>query len=212
MAVDLLPHLDGDKAWSPGKWSPRHRLIVALHLGGDTNKEISEKLGLSEGRVSVILNDPRAIYEVERMAERVADRTVDTSLRLKLYANEALDEIVEELRTCANVKVRQSAAFGILDRAGYTPSKQDPDQAPPVLPSEVISRMEETTRELVAFKGIYKEVEPRQKAPTISEAIFSPEPGEPRAERVPSSGGDRATSPTPGSASNAASTKRVPSS
>lgn len=177
MAVDLLPHLNGDKAWSPEKWSPRHRLVIALHLGGDTNREIAEKLDLSEGRVSVILNDPRAVYEVERMSERVADRTVDTNLRLKLYANEALDEIVEELRTCANVKVRQTAAFGILDRAGFTPARRDPAEAPPVLPSEIISRMEETTKELVEYKGVYREVTPREKQPSISDAIFPDQPG-----------------------------------
>jgi transposase len=177
LAVDLLPHMNGDKAWSPEKWTPRHRLIIALHLGGDTNKEIAEKMDLSEGRVSVILNDPRAVYEVERMSQRVADRTVDTGIRLKLYANEALDEIIEELRTCSNVKVRQSAAFGILDRAGYTPARRDEAEAPPVLPSEVISRMEATTKELVEYKGIYREVEPRQKEPSISDALFLDQPG-----------------------------------
>lgn len=155
MGVDLLPQMNGDKTWSPDKWSPRHRLIVAMHLGGDKNREIAERLRVSPSHISVVLNDPRAVYDIERLAQNVADRTVDTSLRIKLYANEALDEIVEELRTSRNEKVRQGAAFGLLDRAGYTPVRDVKGEAPPMLPEEVVERMEETTRELVEYKGVY---------------------------------------------------------
>lgn len=180
MPVDLLPSLSGDKKWSPEKWSPRHRVVVALHLGGDKNKEIAEKLDMSEGRISVILNDPRAVYEIERMAGRVADRTVDTSLRIKLYANEALDEIIDEVRTARDVRVRQKAAFGILDRAGYTPAQIEPEEAAPTLPAEVVERMEATTRELVEHNGTYREVEPTPTKPETAEFSGSPAPGEPR--------------------------------
>jgi transposase len=165
MATDLLPTMNGDKAWSPEKWNPRHRLIVALHLAGDKNKEIAKKLKLSQSHISLILSDPRAVYEIENLAQSVADRTVDTALRLKLYANEALDEIVEELRTSRNEKVRQTAAFGLLDRAGYTPVRENSEEAPPTLPEDVVARMEETTRELVEYEGSYREVEPKEKEP-----------------------------------------------
>ncbi len=160
MSVDLLPMMQGVKDWSPDKWNPRHRLIVALHVAGDKSREICEKLGVSESHVSLILNDPRAIYEIENLAQGIADRTVDTALRIKLYANEALDEIVEELRTSRNEKVRQTAAFGLLDRAGYTPVREVREEAPPLLPQDVVQRMEETTRELVEYQGTYKVVEP----------------------------------------------------
>lgn len=165
MGVDLLPQLNGDKTWSPDKWSPRHRLMVALHLGGDKNREIAEKLDVSLSHVSVVLNDPRALYDVERLAQNIADRTVDTALRIRLYANEALDEIVEELRTSRNEKVRQTAAFGLLDRAGYTPIRDVTEEAAPMLPQEVVDRMEETTKELVEYRGVYREVEPKELEP-----------------------------------------------
>lgn len=158
--------------------------MVALHLGGDRNWEIAEKLRLSENYVSIILNDPRAIYEIERMSERVADRTVDTSLRLKLYANEALDEIIEELRTCTNVKVRQTAAFGILDRAGYTPAKHDPAQAAPTLPAEVVHRMEQTTHELVSHSIEYKQGTMKEKPAEPKAEMFKPDAGEQRSDPV----------------------------
>ncbi len=162
MAVDLLPHLSGDKYWSPAKWKPRHRLIIALHCGGDGNKEIEEKLGLSANTVSAILNDPRAVYEIEHLAKSLADHVVDAGVRLKLYANEALDEIVEEMRTAKNVQVRQRAAFGILDRAGFTAVTKERETTAPLLPEDVVERMEKATRELIEYDGVYTEVEPQQ--------------------------------------------------
>ncbi len=180
MAVDLLPALDGDHAWSPTKWNPRHRLIIALHLAGDKNKEICAKLGLSESHVSLILNDPRAVYEVENLAQGVADRTIDTALRIKLYANEALDEIVEELRTSRNEKVRQTAAFGLLDRAGYTPVREVREEVAPLLPEDVVQRMEETTRELTEFRAEYKQLKPKEAEPADEPEAVGFELGAPR--------------------------------
>lgn len=183
MGVDLLPELSRDKSWQPEKWGPRHRLAVALHLGGAKNYEIGEKLDWSPQYVSVILNDKRAIYEIEALAQSVADRTVDTQLRIKLYANEALDEIVEELRSSRNEKVRQTAAFGLLDRAGYTPVRDVREEAPPMLPEEVVQRMEETTKELVEYQGVYREVEPKPLEDTdVDESEYRPGIVDPREE------------------------------
>lgn len=179
--------MHGDKTWSPEKWSPRHRLIVAMHLGGDRNNEIAERLSLSESHISVVLNDPRAVYEIERMASVVADRTLGTSLRMKLYSNEALDEIVDEMRTSPNVKVRQSAAFGILDRAGFTPVKGTEVEAPPLLPEEVVERMEAATNEIIQYEGEYQNVKPKEKEPEPEIPVMPLSPGDPRG---PSSNGE----------------------
>jgi len=180
VGVDLLPKLNGDKSWSPEKWSPRHRLIVALHLGGYKGTEICKRLKITAAHVSVVLNDPRAVYEIERMSSTIADRTLDTALRIKLYSNEALDEIVEELRTSRNEKVRQTAAFGLLDRAGYTPVRDVREEAPPLLPEDVVQRMEETTRELTEYRGAYKELAPKEIEDVEEEKAVGIEPeGEP---------------------------------
>lgn len=162
MPTDLLPQLNGTRYYDPDKWGVRHRICVALHMGGDRNKEIAERLGCSESWVSKTLGDARAVYEIAQLEKNLADRTMDTALRFKLYANEALDEIMEELRSCSDVRVRQKAAFGILDRAGYTPHSVDQGDAPPLLPAEVIDRMEQTTKELVQHRGVYQEVTPTE--------------------------------------------------
>lgn len=180
MGVDLLPQIERNKPWQPEKWNPRHRLIIALHLAGDKNKEICEKLKVTPTHVSMILNDPRAVYEIEHLAQNIADRTVDTALRIRLYSNEALDEIVQELRTSRNEKVRQTAAFGLLDRGGYTPVRDTREEAPPMLPEDVVQRMEETTRELVEYKGTYREVTPKEVDPVEEKPAAVIAPGEPR--------------------------------
>ena len=182
MAIDLLPEIDREKAWQPESWGPRHRLAIALHAGGDKNTEIAEKLEWSLQYVSVILNDPRAMYELERLSQGIADRVVDTQLRIKLYANEALDEIIQELRTSRNEKVRQTAAFGILDRAGYVPLRDTTEKEAPMLPSEVVERMEATTKELIEYDGVYREVEPKVREEEIVRDAYEADVGAARGE------------------------------
>lgn len=108
------------KDWEPEVFGQRHKLAVLMHASGMRNKEVAEALGYTQSRVSVILNDPRARAVLETHAQELADSLQDVRLRLKYYANEALDEIIDEVRHAEDARVRQRAAFGILDRAGYS--------------------------------------------------------------------------------------------
>jgi plasmid maintenance system antidote protein VapI len=121
---DLLPTQTGEKPWHPDKWKQRHRLVVSLHMAGYKNNEIAEHLRLHPTTVSIIINDPRARSEMDALSKQVADRITDVTLRMNLYANEALSEIVDEMRSCEKPEIRQKAAFGLLDRAGYSPVKK----------------------------------------------------------------------------------------
>lgn len=107
------------KPYAPQKFSQRHRLVCSLHATGMTNREIAEALRYDESRVSVILNDPRAERYIQEAARAVESSITDVQMRLKLLAHEAVDELEHELRAVPDVKVRQRAAFGVLDRAGY---------------------------------------------------------------------------------------------
>ena len=182
MAIDLLPEMTKSRPRAPEAWGPRHRLVVAMHLGGDKNKEIAKKICYHHNYISTILTDPRAVYEIERMASRVADQVIDTSLRIKLYSNDALDEIIEEIRSAKDVKVRQTAAFGILDRAGYVPIRDTREEAAPMLPEDVVRRMEETTKELVEYNGVYKEVKPKVREEEIIRDAYEADVGSSRGE------------------------------
>lgn len=126
MPLDLLPHVEAaeEKYWLPKKWNPRHSMVVLLHLAGCTNPEISDQTGYSYGKVSQILNDERAQVIMAQMMPRMQEAAADVSIRMKLLAGEALDEIVDEMRADPDSKIRQKAAFGILDRAGYSPVRK----------------------------------------------------------------------------------------
>jgi predicted transcriptional regulator len=147
-----------NKDYHPQKWTARHRMIVGLHLAGYRNKEIAKSLGMSEGRVSVILSDSRATQEVKRMSERVADNITDVHTRLLLYSNEALTEIVDEMRSCEDPAIRQRAAFGIMDRAGYTPSAKETEPAMQI-PQDIAARMEDALADSEDFEEVeYEEI------------------------------------------------------
>lgn len=109
------------KPWQPESWVPRHNLVVQLHALGFPNKEIAEITNYTESRVSQIINDPRAKLVVQETLETISGNITDLHTRLKVHAVEALDEIVTELRHSRDERIRQKAAFGLLDRAGYTP-------------------------------------------------------------------------------------------
>jgi len=145
---DLIPHVDPQKPYERKRWTQRHRLVVSLWLAGARNKQIASVMGYDEATVSIILNDPRAEMEIEAMGSSMAERMTDTHLRLKVLANEALSEITDEMRDKDTpVAIRQRAAFGILDRAGYT-AVQKHVQANVEIPLEIADRVEKVLNEI----------------------------------------------------------------
>lgn len=164
MSRDLLPALAPEKEYQPEKWSSLHRYIVLLEVAGKRPGEIAEITGLSNSRVSVILNDKRAELDRISLGSSLADRLVDLNAKLSLYAHEALEVIVDEMRDLTNrAELRVKAGFGILDRAGYTPSSKDESQPPPQIPEEIATRMEVVSRELQEHEFRYRFVDPKMK-------------------------------------------------
>lgn len=102
-------------------WTERHDLVATLKALGNTNIEIAARLDIDPAYVSVILSDPRAEARRAEVAQRVADNAVDVGVRLKLFANEALETAVYWMRQRGEklAAVSRQSAFGILDRAGY---------------------------------------------------------------------------------------------
>jgi transposase len=146
---DLLPHMSREKYWEPIKWTARHSFMVALEMAGLTPSQIAAKLGCNMARVSVILNDPRAEHERSKHARRIADNVTEVSMSLKLHAREALSELVEELRECEDVRIRQKSAIAILDRAGY--SKYQGEHVPQQqLGAEAADRIEKAVGQIKA--------------------------------------------------------------
>lgn len=115
-----VAYIEREKESVPVKWTPRHDIVVALYLGGLKNWEIAAQVGFSEGKVSAILNDPRAAIVKDRLGSQAFEQSVEVQDRIFGYAHEALDEVVEQMRMSNDERVRQKAAFSILDRAGYS--------------------------------------------------------------------------------------------
>lgn len=135
------------------KWAARHVLICRMHAAGLKNKEIAEALNITEQYISHVINDPRAPAFVREAVEAMMGNIIDLNAQLKAYSQEALEEIIDQMRSSQSDKIRQTAAFGILDRAGYTPVQRHTIQAAPELPRELADRVSEThieLREIVA--------------------------------------------------------------
>ena len=107
--------------WQPKKLNPRHLVILQAHAAGLKNVDICKVLHMSESRVSTIINDPRAPRYIEQFCSNTADGMRDVFERIRLYSNEALTLVMDQLRDEGeDPNLRQRAAFSILDRAGYS--------------------------------------------------------------------------------------------
>lgn len=149
MKLDLMPETGKQLPWQTEKFTSRDLLICDLHTIGKSNREIAEQLGLSDSKVSIVLGDARAHSYIEEQRRKISDSVPDVMQRLRLLANEALDEIVEEMRAGTTpVALRQKAALSILDRAGYTPVQKQIRAVVKELPSDLADRMDETLGEM----------------------------------------------------------------
>ena len=109
------------KYWHPKKLNPKHLVILQAHAAGLKNREICDVMGMSESRVSSIIHDPRAPRYIEQFCSNTADGMRDVIERIRLYSNEALTLVMDQLRDDSeDPNLRQRAAFSILDRAGYS--------------------------------------------------------------------------------------------
>jgi len=163
MSRDLHPLVQREKYYQPEKWTGSHRRIVALEQAGYKPGEIAKLVGDTPSHVSIILNDPRADLERQMFGERVIQGVTDIRVKLALYSGEALEEIVDEMRNEPKAEIRQRAAFGILDRAGFGPKTSDAPVRGDSVPTEVLGRMQEVMEEMRnARVADYTLVEPKE--------------------------------------------------
>ena len=155
--LDLLPELDGSKYYHPKKWTQRHRMCVALSLAGWTNNEICEQMDWSTAKVSITLSDPRAAHEQKNALAPIADVALTVSQQLENASTEAFEKTREIMRDATKDDVALKAAFGILDRAGYTPIRRELrlEGEIPADP-EVLAAMQKTLAESASIKATYK--------------------------------------------------------
>ena len=93
-----------DPAVPQGKpLKPRPREVARMLAMGKTQKEICEKLGYSQARVSILSRMPEVIAEVQRIQDLMLAE--DITVRMKDLGHDAMDALEELLRD-PNVKAK----------------------------------------------------------------------------------------------------------
>jgi predicted transcriptional regulator len=91
------------------------QMAVVLTVAGYDQRRIAEQLGVSQPTISRWLRDPQADQYQRVLTQQLVDGAV---LLLRRYAIEAVETLVEVMRTANSHKTRLDAAKAILDRIG----------------------------------------------------------------------------------------------
>ena len=94
------------------------------------------------------------------MAGRVADRLSDVHVKLNLLSHEAVKEAAEIMRFSENDGIKLKAAFGILDRAGYSTLHRIQTEGSESIPNEMLDRISEVMEELSEHSTKYHTPDP----------------------------------------------------
>lgn len=173
MSRNLLPAVEREKSYQPVSWTSRHRTCVALEMSGLKNCEIAKVIGWSEAKVSVTLNDSRAEIDRTDFAGLVADKVTDVRMKLDLISHEAVQEAVEIMRDSPKDDIRLRAAFGLLDRAGYSGMKINVNIKPDQVPTEIVDVMSEVMDEMRNHSHTYTTPDPEYEEEEDEEDIDS---------------------------------------
>lgn len=107
------------KYWENLKLKPQHIQILIMKAAGYNNRMIAKQMGLTESRVSILVNHPDSLTILSRLVSFQAENLLDIKARIQAHAGEALDTALYLMRNSENQAVRAKAAFSLLDRAGY---------------------------------------------------------------------------------------------
>jgi len=100
---------------------PYHREIARRLVLGETQREICEALGMSDSRMSIIVNSPLFKLELSRLEKERDQGVSDVTTQLKHLAPIALEQVERTMYKAAGTRLGFDAARDILDRAGYSP-------------------------------------------------------------------------------------------
>ena len=105
---------------------PRHRAMARYVAVGVPNSELALRFGMTAAQISRIVNSPVFEAEVKRLTDQIDEEVVDIRKDLELLAPRAVEVIDEQLNyPGTDDKVRQRAAFDVLDRCGHGAKKDD---------------------------------------------------------------------------------------
>ncbi len=114
----------------PDKMSSKIQLIISMDIAGYTGNSISDAIGLTPSRVSIIRNSPMYLQERDRRWQELSTQVIDkksgkivagdpVEARIKELALTAVDKYSSLLTGAKSEFVQKATADSILDRAGY---------------------------------------------------------------------------------------------
>jgi len=122
------------KGYEITRISAKHHEVVRMLLLGFKNYEIAEAVGLQPIQIAHIRTSPLIKEKLAALQERRDTQTLDVADQLQKDMVKNLDVLMRirdgELedadgnRVLADVKLRADIAFGLMDRAGYSPVKR----------------------------------------------------------------------------------------
>lgn len=131
----------------------RHEEMVRQLLAGKRQCDVARDLGISESRLSVIVNSP----EFKARLQELSGQKSEEAASLDAYFREAakkgaafLGELLDQRTTPFNANLKLKASTAVLDRAGYGPVTKSQGSVDHTVRAEGIfkSLLEATTRRL----------------------------------------------------------------
>ena len=103
------------KASGPKKLSHRLKFVAQLSAMGVSQREIAERTGYTEGRLSIVLNSPLVSVEVDRARRSIFEKDPEVALRTMLpMALESVHEVLANKSEKSSLRVE--TAFKVFER------------------------------------------------------------------------------------------------
>jgi transcriptional regulator len=151
----LLPRNRELKSWEPDMLDERHITAICMRASGLQQGVIAKALGWTESWTSIVLNHPDAQYILTKIVSYAADEVLDIQTRIKAHAGEALDKVVEVMRTTQDQRLASANAFEILKMAGYSAvEKKDVKVTTISVPIESANLLSAAIQESSAIRAI----------------------------------------------------------
>lgn len=190
----LIPRGRDLKSWEPERLDERHLQAIMMRSAGLQQQYIARVMGWTDSWTSIVLNHPDAQYILTKMVSYAGDNVLDIQARIKAYAGEALDKVVEVMRTTQDQRLASSNAFELLKMAGYGAVEKKEIQHSVAIPSDragLLTAALEESNALRAIEGIdYRVVAPES---TGSDVPVVPENSGSRGAVAPSGDSQDAT-------------------
>lgn len=131
------------------KLKERHREIGRLLVAGMPQREIAGIFGLTESRLSIIINSPIFQEYLSTLSRGRDSEAVDFAAHIHRIAERGLKKIEKVLDTTQDDKLATDIGFKALNLDGYVPIQKHQIASVSLTPEDVRQIKEEQEREVV---------------------------------------------------------------